>query len=401
MNIFVDTNIFYKDPFLLRGKNIILKELAKADNVKIFFNKAAFEEVKRGNKVFFEKNLKDFLKISNNLNKNIIDLDKHAKFILSLEEYEQQFDEEINKLIKSNLLELTPYYEETIEEIVKLDMHKIPPFFIDGRDKSVRDAIIWHSYVRYIQLKELEECYFISHNTKDFAKNHDIAKKSENKSYDLHSNLDKGLFVSAHKSVEDFIETYKEEVKEIFAENDLDVVNVKSLQLIAHQIPEILPLIAEKVADATEDVLISEIQNMLPPEVGGLTSSDYVADNGYFGELLDEVQYKNISSYGSRIIVDVEYSYIKELDVYVYNSVRDRGEEQYTFVGSVPLIAQLKANITWKIIDAISLLENNDFDVKDVISCLNPEDIEVEILSTEYELEYNYDPTDDGMDMLY
>ena len=181
----------------------------------------------------------------------------------------------------------------------------------------------------------------------------------------------------------------------------MDVVNVKSLQLIAHQIPEILPLIAEKVADATEDVLISEIQNMLPPEVGGLTSSDYVADNGYFGELLDEVQYKNISSYGSRIIVDVEYSYIKELDVYVYNSVRDRGEEQYTFVGSVPLIAQLKANITWKIIDAISLLENNDFDVKDVISCLNPEDIEVEILSTEYELEYNYDPTDDGMDMLY
>lgn len=99
--------------------------------------------------------------------------------------------------------------------------------------------------------------------------------------------------------------------------------------------------------------------------------------------------------------MDVEYSYIKELDVYVYNSVRDRGEEQYTFVGSVPLIAQLKANITWKIIDAISLLENNDFDVKDVISCLNPEDIEVEILSTEYELEYNYDPTDDGMDMLY
>ena len=75
MNIFVDTNIFYKDPFLLRGKNIILKELAKADNVKIFFNKAAFEEVKRGNKVFFEKNLKDFLKISNNLNKNIIDLE--------------------------------------------------------------------------------------------------------------------------------------------------------------------------------------------------------------------------------------------------------------------------------------------------------------------------------------
>lgn len=55
MNIFVDTNILYKDPFLLRGKNIILKELAKADEVKIFLNKAVVDEIKRGDKVFFEK----------------------------------------------------------------------------------------------------------------------------------------------------------------------------------------------------------------------------------------------------------------------------------------------------------------------------------------------------------
>lgn len=46
MNIFVDTNIFYKDPFLLRGKNIILKELAKADNVKIFLIKLHLKRLK-------------------------------------------------------------------------------------------------------------------------------------------------------------------------------------------------------------------------------------------------------------------------------------------------------------------------------------------------------------------
>lgn len=401
MNIFVDTNILYKDPFLLRGKNIILKELAKADEVKIFLNKAVVDEIKRGDKVFFEKNLKEFQKISNNLNKNITDLTKHVKFLLSIEEYEQQFDDEINKLIKSNFVEITPYDEDTMEKIVKLDMYKTPPFFEEGKEKSVRDAIIWYSYNRYIQRQELEECYFISHNTKDFAKNHEEAKKSGNKSYELHPNINEGAFISAHKSVEDFIEAYKERVKGIFAENDLDVVTAQTLRIIDSQIPEILPLISEQIADATENILVSEIDKMSPPGIDASFLSGYVADNGYFGELLDELELQNVISYGSRIVATVEFTYNKELDVYVYNAVRDRGEEQYSFVGSVPLISQVKANITWKIIDAVTLLENNEFDIKDIIVCREPEDIEVEIVSSEYELDNRYEHIDDGLDLIY
>lgn len=404
MNIFLDSNILYKDPFLLRGKQIILKELSKSDNVKLYINKAVLAEVRRGYVTFIQKTLKEFQTVSNNLNKNIVDSTKHIKNYISFESFETQFDEQIKFLVDQEILVITPYYEDVVEKIVELDMHEKPPFMKVNGKKSTRDAIIWYSYIKYIEKNKIEEdCYFISNNTRDFAKNHSEAKKRDSLMYELHYDLEYNPFKSAHKSLDNFISFYEEHIKEIFTDNDLDIMTSENLDKIEKlfESEDIVSIIEEDILGATEDVVVVHIETLSPPEKDGLYSSGYVADDGYQGESIETFKVQEVSSYGSRIIVEVIFTYLKNVDLFIYNSVRDKGEDRHTYVGSVPILYEVKANLTWSIVNHLCLLQDRNFKLQQVIDIKEPEDILVEIISYEYQIEYPGEFYDDGLDMAH
>ncbi|PEM81026.1 hypothetical protein CN558_13520 [Bacillus wiedmannii] len=58
MNIFLDSNILFKDPYLEKGLNKTLNRLARHEDVKLFINKVVYMEVLRGHKTFLENEIK-------------------------------------------------------------------------------------------------------------------------------------------------------------------------------------------------------------------------------------------------------------------------------------------------------------------------------------------------------
>ena len=99
------------------------------------------------------------------------------------------------------------------------------------------------------------------------------------------------------------------------------------------------------------------------------------------------------------MIVELILTYSKELDVYIYNAVRDRGEDRHTFVGNIPINYEIICNLTWPVINHIIALQDNNFSLEEVININEPEDIFVEFIEKNYQ--YECPEYDDGLDLTY
>ncbi|MBO1513532.1 hypothetical protein [Metabacillus bambusae] len=113
MNIFLDTNAIYYDPFFKKGKNRILLNLAKHDDVKIYICKAVYSELFRAHKVFIEQQLKaaneSMVKLSPFLDKTA------QKFVIDikLDDFLDDFHKQYNfskTTAKSKLLSMMGMY---------------------------------------------------------------------------------------------------------------------------------------------------------------------------------------------------------------------------------------------------------------------------------------------------
>jgi hypothetical protein len=400
MNIFLDTNIVYKDPFFQRGKLIILRELAKAEDVTVYINKAVLAETRRGYREYIQGHLKEFQRTSSHLNKYIGNEEDNITISLDLDYFLTEFDSTIEALEAENILVITPYYAEVVDEIVKIDMYKLAPFYNKvSEKKSVRDAIIWYSYNRYIEENQLDQCYFLSHNTNDFAENHKEAQSKESLQYELNKALGEHSYKSIHKSCDDFIKIYKEKIQEIFEENDINILTPSLIRKIEHLFVEQNALLEleEFICEQVEDVVVEDIMHLAPPhEISG-----YVDSDGYSGEMEDEIQLRNFSSYGSRLLLDVSLTYEKTVEVYIYNPERDPGEERHTYMGNENLTYEVNCTLTWEVTNHLLALSSDSFDIGKIIELKEPEDITVKLVSKSYGDNLNNPYYDDGLDLLY
>jgi hypothetical protein len=401
MNIFLDTNIVYKDPFLQRGKLIILRELAKSEDVTVYINKAVLSETRRGYREYIQDHLIGFQRASSHLNKYISNVEDSLTTSLNLDYFLKEFDTNIEELEAENIIVITPYYAEVVDEIVNMDMYKLAPFYnkINGK-KSVRDAIIWYSYKRYICEKQLENCYFLSHNTTDFAQHHKEAQLKESFQYELNKALGENPYRSTHKSCGDFINTYEDQIQAIFVENDIDILTPHRIQKIERLFMEqnIISEIDEFICAQVEEVVNDDIMELGPPH----DITGYVESDGYMGTKREEIQIRNFSSYGSRILLDVSLTYEKEVEVFMYNPVRDSGEDRHTCIGNEELTYEVNCTITWEVTNHIQALSSDNFKISQIVELLGPEDITVKIISRRYGENLTEPPEfDDGLDLRY
>lgn len=403
LDIFLDTNIIYKDPFFQRGRLIILRELAKADNVKIHINEAVLSEVRRGYTEYIQNSIKEFDYSIIKLNRYISNSSDIISSGLTLDYFLNQFDRNINSLVDNGVLNITPYYKEVVSKIVEIDMDGSLPFIKSKNDKSIRDAVIWYSYIQYIDENQISNAYFLSHNTKDFAQDHKEAQKKENNSYTLNSSLKAIPFKSAHKSCEDFIDSYEDDIQIIFKENDIDVLSQSVLDSISEYLKSqnvISNLEKKIISPAIDNAVFEDVGNLVPPpDIDNLYSSGYVDHDGFDGEIISDITIQEVASYGGRLIVELILTYSKDLDVFIYNAIRDRGDDYYTSVGSIPMHYEISCNLTWPVINHIAALKDKNFSLEDIINVNEPEDILVEFIEKNYQIEYP--EFDDGLDLTY
>jgi predicted nucleic acid-binding protein len=174
-NIFIDTNIFFTDPFEKNRFNSSLISLANSSRINLFISDVVYSEL--------TENYKDTLKEKlNNLNKSIETLNKiiDVELNIDLKTVDAYYDDFISYLdsLIPGLIEQIEFDRDDLDEVIYRSIKEIKPF---SRNKQeFRDCIIWLTYKKHIQDNNLSNCYFLTANIRDFY---------DDKAKDLHPQL--------------------------------------------------------------------------------------------------------------------------------------------------------------------------------------------------------------------
>lgn len=345
MNIFLDSNALYKDPFLRKGYNKTLNRLARHEDVKLYISQVVYKEVLRGHRDFLEKELKAansaFKKIAPYLN------DEKQKFIIDveLEELLREFENKYKNLQEEEKLEIIEYDADVFEHVVEMDMYEKNPFIkkqefenkggdiVRFSKKEVRDAIIWYSYQEFIDKNDLDGCYFISNNTKEFGDN-GANKTPEDKPYALHPELSEKTNLIPFKTVKGLLAHNDEAVKEFF--DDIHIqISEKLSEVVEEELEEgfaaelVTKFLPEQISSFTHDFL----RNKEPESIHKDYFMGGYVDPAMDGEITD-IRLNEVEVYGDEITVAVDVDVEMEVEIYLYNPVWDDRDEKFEYYGT-------------------------------------------------------------------
>ncbi|KQL21238.1 PIN domain-containing protein [Cytobacillus solani] len=408
MNIFLDSNAFYKDPFLIKGKNRILLSLAKHDDVKIYINDTVYEEIFRAHKNLLEKEIniisESFAKINTFLEiamqKFEIDVD--------LDVVLQVFSSRFVEIQDAEQMEIIPYDGDVLKYIVEIDMYEKAPFITktemkNNKDqkititkKEIRDAIIWCSYQVYIKKNNLDDCYFISNNTREFGD--DEAKKSPvEQPYNLHPKISNNNLI-AYKTVHDFLVHNDEKVKDLFYELHSIELSEKLFDKLYEELNE--GLAEELVTKLFTEEIISEAQQHLSDFQTNDIHDDYYM-GGYvspsmYGQV-NNIQLIEVDIYGGNITVAVDLEVEMDVEVYLYNPAHDDRNDKFYHAATDTM--EVQESVIFLIpINVDNELDEDTFSLKEYIKGTEVGNLNVDIIATknidhtdmfrEYEYEY-------------
>lgn len=402
MNIFLDTNVFYKDPFLTKGKKRILLMLAKHKDVKLYVSKVVYAELLRAHIEFLEKELKNakeaFVKLSPFLN------EKREKFIIeiNLDDLISDFNDTFDALQGEDQLEIIDYDVNVLEKIVEIDMYGKTPFIkreeltnkkgekVAFNKKEIRDAIIWYSYQQYIEKNKLEECYFVSNNTKEFGAT-GSKNSPKDEPYPLHPEINENCKMTAYRTVHDFLTHKDEQVKDAFMDKDLHS-NILSSELFEKVVEELRIGFAEELINQFFiDEILSETSSYLSSKQPNEVHADYFMQ-GYvdpllFGNITD-MRLNEVDIFGDSITVSVDIDVEMEVDIYLYNPVYDNKDEKFQNYAT-DMVKVTESVVFLLPMDTEKELDVDNFTLRKYIEGNEPDYLNIEMIECE-----NIDHTD-------
>ncbi|WP_099157285.1 PIN domain-containing protein [Virgibacillus ndiopensis] len=173
MDIFIDSNMLYTDPFFKSINNKLLLTLAKKYEVNIYLSEVVLQEILNNHSKLMNELYSKISKVNSELN-NLIkmsdniepknDASFHQKSLTDY--YQGLIDKETIKIIKTN--------NKLMPELVNRSIKRIKPF--SKNKEEFRDAIIWLSYVEYVKKNDIKDAIFITNNIKDFSDPNDKTK---------------------------------------------------------------------------------------------------------------------------------------------------------------------------------------------------------------------------------
>ena len=202
INVFLDSNQLYRDPFFENIHSKILLQSAEEKKCNVYMSTVVVEEI-------INNYLKEVMKLSEDLirlknrNKNIsqsvqleinhnIDNDKLRKKIVDF----------YGDLSEKGLIRIVNYNNNILPTLVNRSIYRKKPF--TDKKQEFRDAIIWLSYVKIALDENLENCYFVTNNTEDYTENGKIHK-------DLLEDSKKFELLNSFKSLNDTLDAIPSE----------------------------------------------------------------------------------------------------------------------------------------------------------------------------------------------
>lgn len=349
MNIFLDANVIYKDPLFKNVKNKILLMLAKHEDVKIYMSKAVHSELLRAHKVYLEENVKNIqlaqVKLGPYLNKSRDTLDTN----ISIDNLVGDLESYLEELQSEEQLVIVDYCGKVLERVVEMDMFEKSPFIkkkvLSNKEavvkKEIRDAIIWFSYEEFILDNDLESCFFISNNTKEFADASIYDKSEVAQPYTLHPSLKEKVDVIAYKSVHDFLTHKNDMVQELFKDEKLHAIILTTdlFKTIENELLDgyLADLVRQNFNDEIFENARSYLTRLEPSDIHkDYYMTGYVDSNFDVGEI-ENIGLVNIESYGDSIAITAEASIELDVEIYIYNPVYDTKDEKYSYFTKMEL----------------------------------------------------------------
>jgi hypothetical protein len=179
MNIYIDTNILFTDPFFRSDFSKLLLNSSHEKAIVISIPSICLNEL------YFKLTTKA-RGLGNEINSKIIELNKwtnesYESIAFDLPKYEQSirdfYVEKIENKIFTRLDYEVDYLKENLEKAIK----KFTPFFTDKKEEF-RDSIIWSIIREHTISNKKSKNYFVTANYSDFW---------NNEKTDLHPNLKK------------------------------------------------------------------------------------------------------------------------------------------------------------------------------------------------------------------
>lgn len=215
MNFFLDSTVFQKgkDVFMNNRLSKEFLNICKQQNFSIYISSVVIEEIRRQFYIFMSDQLKN-IKVGIGAIDTVPGVDGPFGSLPSIERIMSNFDSYFKNLEEEGTINIVPYRNEFLPELIHRSIYRIKPF--TESKQEFRDAVIWFSYAKLAEQRQLENCYFISGNTTDYLnKNGEIHKELAEKSNrfsllkDMHALLNTP-FMSPYKATHELLESLRE-----------------------------------------------------------------------------------------------------------------------------------------------------------------------------------------------
>ncbi|MDU4882976.1 PIN domain-containing protein [uncultured Clostridium sp.] len=163
INVFLDSNIIYNNPFMDSGFNKKLLNKIKQINGYVYITDIVYKEVIHNYIRKLEELNSEIDKLQTKINKTNIEMSfKNIDVNVEQKKLESRF----NELVENNYITILSTDSNLLNEVIERAIRKIKPF--SDNKEEFRDCLIWLTYVKKAELDELENCFFITNNVSDF-----------------------------------------------------------------------------------------------------------------------------------------------------------------------------------------------------------------------------------------
>ncbi|MGG3580923.1 PIN domain-containing protein [Priestia megaterium] len=392
MNIFLDTNVLYKDPFLTKGKNPILLSLANHGDVKLFINKTVYDELLRAHRRFLDQEIKNISEALDKINPFLEKIDHKIDIDLKAEGLKSDLISHFSKLQNENLIEIIKYDSEILERIVEIDMYEKAPFIkkrqiVNRREekvefikKEIRDAIIWYSYELFIEKNNLKECFFISNNTKEFG-DEGAGKIGINEPYPLHPEIREASNLVAYKNVSSFLNHNKEKVNNIFSDLQAKIL----FEELSYKIEE--ELSGEFAKELIDKYFSGDIMNQNKYFIADFEPEDVHKEYSGPGHVtpadggIVNVELKEVELYGNEFTVTMNIIVEMHVEIHLFNSASKAKEihNKYEYQGTD--ILEVEESITFILpVEIKKDMKKEDFCLRSYIEKIETSHVDIEYI---------------------
>ncbi|KHE72951.1 PIN domain-containing protein [Halobacillus sp. BBL2006] len=144
MNVYLDSNIIYSDPFFKQSYSHLTLELAQENIVNIYMSRVVYQESYNNYKKQIQEMMSDIKKLQakEKFTKGSIDEYFEVKQD-GISNYLKEFEEFYEELFAQGVITLIEYDNNILPELVSRSLQRVQPF--TDKKQEFRDAIIWLS----------------------------------------------------------------------------------------------------------------------------------------------------------------------------------------------------------------------------------------------------------------